>query len=102
MASAGPPPCAGRPVLADARKSIKAADAAVAAARAASHDEAGTLRVGFIVGTQVEPISRILSAFRHRYPAATLDLTECSFSDPSAGLNSGASYPVTRTLSLDA
>jgi DNA-binding transcriptional LysR family regulator len=80
---------AGALFLADARKSIKAADAAVAAARAASHDEAGTLRVGFIVGTQVEPTSRILSAFRQRYPAATLELTECNFSDPSAGLNSG-------------
>ena len=68
---------AGALFLADARKSIKAADAAVAAARTASHDEAGTLRVGFIVGTQVEPTSRILSAFRQRYPAATLDLTEC-------------------------
>jgi len=80
---------AGALFLADARKSIKAADAAVAAARAASHDEAGTLRVGFIVGTQVEPTSRILGAFRGRYPAATLELTEYDFSDPSAGLNSG-------------
>src|SRR5690348_7789147 len=35
---------AGALFLADARKSIKAADAALAAARAASHDEAGTLR----------------------------------------------------------
>src|SRR5215468_10366004 len=80
---------AGALFLADARKSIKAADAAVAAARTASHDEAGTLRVGFIVGTQVEPTSRILGAFRQRYPAATLELTECNFSDPSAGLNGG-------------
>ena len=84
---------AGVLFLADARKSIQAADAAIAAARTASRtasrDEAGTLRVGFIVGTQVEPTSRILSAFRQRYPAAELELAEYTFSDPSAGLNSG-------------
>src|SRR5262245_43012893 len=54
---------AGALFLADARKSIQAADAAIAAARTASRDEAGTLHAGFIVGTQVEPTSRILSAF---------------------------------------
>jgi DNA-binding transcriptional LysR family regulator len=80
---------AGVLFLADARKSVQAADAAIAAARTASRDEAGTLRVGFIVGTQVEPTSRILSAFRQRYPAAELELAEYTFSDPSAGLNSG-------------
>jgi DNA-binding transcriptional LysR family regulator len=80
---------AGALFLADARRSIQAADAAIAAARTASRDEAGTLRVGFIVGTQVEPTSRILSAFRQRYPAAELKLAEYTFSDPSAGLNSG-------------
>ncbi len=80
---------AGALFLADARKSIQAADAATAAARTASRGEAGTLRVGFIVGTQVEPTSRILGAFRHRYPAAELELAEYTFSDPSAGLNSG-------------
>src|SRR5215510_3016059 len=80
---------AGALFLADARKSIQAADAAIAAARTASRDEAGTLRAGFIVGTQVEPTSRILSAFRQRYPAAELELAEYTFTDPSAGLNSG-------------
>jgi DNA-binding transcriptional LysR family regulator len=80
---------AGVLFLADARKSVQAADAAIAAARTASRDEAGMLRVGFIVGTQVEPTSRILSAFRQRYPAAELELAEYTFSDPSAGLNSG-------------
>jgi DNA-binding transcriptional LysR family regulator len=80
---------AGALFLADARKSIRAAEAAIAAARAASRDEAGTLRVGLIVGTQVEPISRILSVFRRRYTAAELELAEYNFSDPSAGLNSG-------------
>src|SRR6266700_3624535 len=59
---------AGALFLADARKSIQAADAATAAARTAS---------------------RILGAFTQRYPAAELELAEYTFSDPSAGLNSG-------------
>jgi DNA-binding transcriptional LysR family regulator len=80
---------AGALFLAEARRSVQAADAAVAAARMASRTEAGRLRIGFIVGTQVEPTSRILRAFRQRYPAVELDLAEYTFSDPSAGLNSG-------------
>jgi DNA-binding transcriptional LysR family regulator len=80
---------AGALFLAEARKAIQAADAAIAAARTASRGEAGTLRVGFIVGTQVEPTSRVLSAFRQRHPHAELEFAEYTFSDPSAGLNGG-------------
>ena len=80
---------AGALFLVEARKSIQAADAAVAAARTASRDEAGRLRIGFIVGTQVAPTSGILRAFRERYPGVELDLAEHTFADPSAGLNDG-------------
>jgi DNA-binding transcriptional LysR family regulator len=80
---------AGALFLAEARTSIRAADAAVAVARMASRTETGRLRIGFIVGTQVEPTSRILRAFRQRYPAVELELAEHTFADPSAGLNSG-------------
>jgi DNA-binding transcriptional LysR family regulator len=80
---------AGALFLADARRSVQAADAAVAAARVASRHETGRLRVGFIVGTQVAATSRILAAFRQRYPAAELELAEYTFADPSAGLNGG-------------
>jgi DNA-binding transcriptional LysR family regulator len=80
---------AGVLFLAEARKSIQAADAAVAVARMASRDEVGRLSIGFIVGTQVEATSGVLRTFRERYPAVELELVEHSFADPSAGLNDG-------------
>src|SRR6266498_4665242 len=80
---------AGALFLVEARKSIQAADAAVAVARTASRGEIGRLRIGFIVGTQVEATSRILRTFRERYPAVELELAEHTFADPSAGLNGG-------------
>jgi DNA-binding transcriptional LysR family regulator len=80
---------AGALFLVEARKSIQAADAAVAAARTAARSEVGRLRIGFIIGTQVEATSRILRTFRQRYPGVELDLVEHTFADPSAGLNGG-------------
>ncbi len=80
---------AGALFLVEARKSVQAADAAVAAARTAARAEVGRLRAGFIVGTQVEATSRILRAFRQRYPGVELELAEYTFADPSAGLNDG-------------
>ena len=78
---------AGEAFLELARTSLAAADAAVEAARGAARGETGRLVVGFIVGTQIELTSRILSAFREGYPNVTLELVEHSFQDPSAGLN---------------
>jgi DNA-binding transcriptional LysR family regulator len=80
---------AGSLFLVEARKAIQAADAAVAVARMVSRSEVGRLRIGFIVGTQVEATSRILKAFRDRYPNVELELAEHTFADPSAGLNDG-------------
>src|SRR5262245_11404789 len=80
---------AGALFLADARRSVQAADAAVAAARVASRHEMGRPRVGFIVVPQSAATSRILATFRQHYPAAELELAEHTFADPSAGLNSG-------------
>jgi DNA-binding transcriptional LysR family regulator len=80
---------AGTLFLAEAYTSIRAADAAVAAARTAARGEVGRVRIGFIVGTQVQATSQILRAFRDRYPGVDLDLAEYTFADPSAGLNDG-------------
>jgi DNA-binding transcriptional LysR family regulator len=80
---------AGELFLAEACKSIQAADAAVAAARSAARGEVGRIRIGFIVGTQVRETSRILRAFRERCPGVDLELAEYTFADPSAGLNDG-------------
>jgi DNA-binding transcriptional LysR family regulator len=80
---------AGVAFLAEARAALTAADAAVDAARRAAHPKRRYLRVGFIVGTQVEPTSALLHNFRTRRPEVELDLVEHTFADPSAGLNSG-------------
>jgi DNA-binding transcriptional LysR family regulator len=81
---------AGALFLVEARRSLEAAEAAVAVARMASRGEVGQLRIGFIVGTQIAATSRILKAFRLRYPRVELEFSEYTFADPSAGLNTAA------------
>jgi len=84
------PTAAGTAFLEQARVSLAAAAAAVEGARKAAAGETGRLAIGMIVGTQVEPTSRILAAFRERHPAVALELSEADFANPSAGLRSGA------------
>jgi DNA-binding transcriptional LysR family regulator len=78
---------AGEAFLAEARAALVAADAAVAAARRATRPS--HLRLGLIVGTQIEVTSTVLYAYRSRHDGVVLDLVEHSFADPSAGLNGG-------------
>jgi DNA-binding transcriptional LysR family regulator len=78
---------AGEAFLTEARAALAAADAAVAAARRASRPS--RLRLGLIVGTQIEVTSTVLYAYRSRHEEVALDLVEHSFADPSAGLNGG-------------
>jgi DNA-binding transcriptional LysR family regulator len=77
---------AGAMFLVEARRTVAAADQAVAVGRTAARGAAGELRVGFIVGTQVEPTSRILASFRTRHPGVRVEFAEHTFADPSAGL----------------
>jgi DNA-binding transcriptional LysR family regulator len=79
---------AGEAFVAEARAAIGAADAAVTEARRAARGARQHLRVGFIVGTQVELTSQIVAAFRDRHPEVALDPVEHTFADPSAGLRS--------------
>ncbi len=48
------------------------------------------LRVGYLIGTALEFIPDIVREFKLRHPESTLVLTEYDFSDPTAGLASGA------------
>jgi DNA-binding transcriptional LysR family regulator len=80
---------AGVAFLEQARVALAAARAAVDAARRAGHAQAGILKIGFIVGTQIEITGRILTLFQAKHPEVTAEFTEHSFTDPSAGLNSG-------------
>ena len=79
----------GEAFLEQARVALGAAAAAIEAARRADDARAATLKAGFIVGTQIEITSRILSRFQESHPGVTVELIEHSFSDPSAGLTRG-------------
>jgi DNA-binding transcriptional LysR family regulator len=79
----------GEAFLEQARVALAAAATAIEAARRADDARAGILRAGFIVGTQIEITSRILSRFQESHPEVTVELIEHSFADPSAGLSSG-------------
>lgn len=81
------PTRAGALFLTEARQALASVHAAVAVARMAARGEAGTLRLGLIVGTSVEPTARIVKGFQQRYPEVGLDFAEHTFADPSAGLN---------------
>jgi DNA-binding transcriptional LysR family regulator len=80
---------AGALFLDQARASLQAAEAAVATARMLARGQRGRLRVGFVVGTLIEPAAAILKAFRERHPQVQVELVEHTFADPSAGLNAG-------------
>jgi DNA-binding transcriptional LysR family regulator len=79
---------AGEAFVAEARRAVDAAEAAVTDARRAARGARKHLRVGFIVGTQVELTSQIVAAFRSRHPEVALNPVEHTFADPSAGLRS--------------
>jgi len=80
---------AGEAFVHHARAALAAADTAIDAARLSVHGQAGSIRVGFIVGTQIEITSRILSLFQECHPRVVVELVEHSFTDPSGGLNRG-------------
>jgi DNA-binding transcriptional LysR family regulator len=80
---------AGEAFVAEARVAVDAADAAMTEARRAARGARHRLRVGFIVGTQVELTSQIVAAFRQHHPDLGVDPVEHTFSDPSAGLRTG-------------
>jgi DNA-binding transcriptional LysR family regulator len=77
---------AGEGFLPHARASLTELDAAVAAARALDREDQSPVRVGIIVGTQTELISRVLRTFRNDFPDSHVELMEYAFDQPSAGL----------------
>ena len=80
---------AGEAFLERARVALGAAASAIEAARRAETAQACVLKAGFIVGTQIEITSQILTLFQQRHPAAMVEFIEHSFTDPSAGLTAG-------------
>lgn len=80
---------AGEAFLVHARLSLAEMDNALDAARAAAAGARSVIRVGLIVGTQIDVISRVLRSFREATPGARLEFTEYTFEVPSAGLTRG-------------
>ena len=82
---------AGEAFVADARAAVAAFDEAVDRAGRRARGETGRLTVGFTAAAGLELMPLILGAHSERYPDVDVRLRESTFSDPSAGLASGAS-----------
>jgi DNA-binding transcriptional LysR family regulator len=82
---------AGEAFVADARAAVAAFDEAVDRAGRRARGETGRLTVGFTAAAGLELMPLILGAYSERYPDVYVRLRESTFSDPSAGLASGAS-----------
>lgn len=77
---------AGEAFLVHARVCLAEFDSALEAARAAARGADTVIRVGIIVGTQVDVISHVLRTFRSASPGTRVELVEYTFANPSAGL----------------
>src|SRR5258705_8174989 len=81
---------AGAAFLGAARATLAALDDGVEATRRLARGEAGTLRLGYVVGGALELTRPILEEFARRHPGVELELREYGYEDRTAGLASGA------------
>jgi DNA-binding transcriptional LysR family regulator len=81
---------AGAAFLEAARAALAALDDGVEAARRLARGEAGTLRLGYVVGGALELTRPILDEFARRHPRVELALREYGHDDRSAGLAGGS------------
>jgi DNA-binding transcriptional LysR family regulator len=81
---------AGAAFLEAARAALAALDDGVEAARRLARGEAGTLRLGYVVGGALELTRPILEEFARRHPRVELELREYGHDDRSAGLAGGS------------
>jgi DNA-binding transcriptional LysR family regulator len=80
---------AGAAFLEAAHTTLAAFDDGVEAARRLARGEAGTLRLGYVVGGALELTRPILEEFARRHPRVELELREYGHDDRSAGLAGG-------------
>jgi DNA-binding transcriptional LysR family regulator len=80
---------AGRLFLADARRTLDAADAGVRHARENADGTRGELRLGFIAGAMMVLLPSVLREYRQRFPNVEIVAHTMSIPDMSAGLHSG-------------
>ena len=81
---------AGLALHADAARAFEGLQALSELARRLAKGEAGTLRVGYMIGAGIDLMPSLFTRFSEAYPLVTVETTEYDFSDPTAGLLSGA------------
>jgi DNA-binding transcriptional LysR family regulator len=81
---------AGAAFVDAARATLAALDDGVEAARRLARGDAGTLRLGYVVGGALELTRPILEEFARRHPRVELELREYGHEDRSAGLTEGS------------
>jgi DNA-binding transcriptional LysR family regulator len=79
---------AGRAFLAEARRTLAQAEAAVTAARRAHRGEIGRLRVGYTPTASSQAFLPVLAAYQRGHPQVELSLRELPIGDPSDLLRS--------------
>ncbi len=72
-----------------ARTAVDAVDHALRDMRREAH-RTGHLRIGYLIGTGADQLFRILHHYQAEFPGIRVEATEFDFSDPTAGLGTGA------------
>lgn len=80
---------AGELFLGEARAVLERLDQAVDVARRVAGGEAGTLRIGYLIGAAVDLVPSILRAFGEQFRDIHVELVEYDFAAPGCGLGSG-------------
>ncbi|MFF0634997.1 LysR family transcriptional regulator [Nocardia sp. NPDC004151] len=81
---------AGAAFLQDVRGALTGLDVAIERARSVHRGEQDRLVLGALEGAALTLTEPILSAFRQRHPAITVELRHFTYEDPSAGLATGS------------
>ena len=79
----------GAACLPRARVALQAVDGALRDMRRDAR-RSGQLRIGYLIGTGADQLFRILHRFQVEFPGIRVEATEFDFSDPTAGLATGA------------
>jgi DNA-binding transcriptional LysR family regulator len=80
---------AGELFLGEARAVLERLERAVDVARRMAGGEAGTLRVGYLIGAAVDLVPEILRVFGEQFPDVQVDLVEYDFAGPGCGIDTG-------------
>ncbi|MGW3472907.1 LysR family transcriptional regulator [Saccharopolyspora sp. NPDC000995] len=80
---------AGELFLGEARAVLDRLDQAMDVARRMAYGEAGTLRIGYLIGAAVDLVPSILRAFDEQFGNVHVEVVEYDFATPGCGLDTG-------------